>query len=719
MATIAYRPDGTMVTGSAARRAIDSGQATAPSSVKTPRTNEQSAAIAAKNTAAGFGTTTQDGNTATYTSKANPLKNTFSYQTDTTVQDQDGTEQDDTTISEMYKGYLPTQDANYTDAQKAYRESLNYQEPMSDEDIMAKTRARMQSEIDALNKVYTEKLRQEAIAGRGRLGQSRAIQAASGQLGSTFGQAQKNVVSMENQNLENAIRDQQLADQIKILTEGRKDTVAEAEKQVQAKRDSAKNILEYYAGQVTEKANRLKATVANMIDSGETIDEATFTELAKALGVSPLEVKALYNATKVEKQTKDNETLSPGEALVGPDGKLIYQNPATEKAATGIVAEYEYYVAQQKEKGLPYDSFDEYQTKDANRKARAAAVVDASGLTPTQQSQFLRITDNYQKDALVQAFDKGKGLSAIADQVLADPNNATNQLKALYGLVKNLDPDSAVREGEIALANKTTSYLERFKTSLESVYNGQVISPEAAKKLATATKELVAAWGTGVEGRKQRYTAQAQTVGIGDAFNSYLGLSNDDFGTPTQPETNILYATGDDSLTEYYNNLIDSNYTPEEALKITQEDNAVSWQPSFNTPVSAGSTNSGTADKPLVIAKSPVDPNTKHDAECVVYSRMFAPNLPRIAWSETSKAKNAEYKRKVINTTTPQVGAVAIMPTVGFYGHTANVIGKNPDGTITIQEANYKDGKVTRRTGTPEELKIEGYFYDGVTKPIA
>lgn len=183
--------------------------------------------------------------------------------------------------------------------------------------------------------------------------------------------------------------------------------------------------------------------------------------------------------------------------------------------------------------------------------------------------------------------------------------------------------------------------------------------------------------------------------------------------------TNSQRATGNDELTSAYNEYIDSGATPEEALSLTQDEFQRSWQPTFNTPVSAGSTNSGTASKPLVIANSPVDPKTKHDAECVVYSRMFAPNLPRIAWSDTSKAKNAEYKRKVINTTTPEVGAVAIMPTVGFYGHTANVIAKNPDGTITIQEANYKDGKVTRRTGTPEELKIEGYFYDGVTKPIA
>lgn len=138
----------------------------------------------------------------------------------------------------------------------------------------------------------------------------------------------------------------------------------------------------------------------------------------------------------------------------------------------------------------------------------------------------MNITNNYQKDALVQAFDKGQGLNAIADQVLANPNSATNQLKSLYSFVKNLDPDSAVREGEVALANQTNSYLDRFKTSLMQVAQGQVISPSAAKELALATKELVSGWEAGVNARKTRYTAQAQQLGVGDAFNQYLQSSN-------------------------------------------------------------------------------------------------------------------------------------------------------------------------------------------------
>lgn len=191
----------------------------------------------------------------------------------------------------------------------------------------------------------------------------------------------------------------------------------------------------------------------------------------------------------------------------------------------GIIGEYQFYEDQEKKAGRTPMSFTDYQNDDANRKRLAASIANNVGLNPQQASTLMSITSNYQKDALVQAFDKGKGLSAIADQVLANPNSATNQLKALYGFVKNLDPDSAVREGEVGLANQTNSYLDRFKTSLTQIAQGQVISPAAAKELAQGTKDLVSAWEVGVNARKERYTSQANILGVGQAWNQYLGES--------------------------------------------------------------------------------------------------------------------------------------------------------------------------------------------------
>ena len=196
---------------------------------------------------------------------------------------------------------------------------------------------------------------------------------------------------------------------------------------------------------------------------------------------------------------------------------------------TGIIGEYNYAIANGwKGTGDESDWFNQFQTADANRKAQ---LTNGAGLSTQQNASFLRITDNFQKDELIKNTYKGISAIEIADQIIANPNSATNQLKSLYALVKNLDPDSAVREGEITLANQTQSYLQKWGTDLTRIFNGQVISPDTAKSLAVATKDLVKTWNESAKSREKQYKAQAKGAGIEDAFNEYISSSSVPYAT--------------------------------------------------------------------------------------------------------------------------------------------------------------------------------------------
>lgn len=539
------------------------------------------AEIAARNERLGFGTTKRVDDTVTYTSTQKPKDNTFSFtqKVDTTNSDTTGSDTPEAPLSETYKGYLPTNNADYEAAQKAYRDSLNYT-PLSEEEIRAKTRERMQREIDATNKVYAEKLRQEAIAGRGRLGQSRAIQAASGQLGSTFGQAQKNVVGMENQALEEAINNQRLAEEIRILTEGRKDTVAEAEKQYLAKQTSAKNILDYYAGQVTEKANRLKSTVSNMINSGETIDEATFTEIAKALGVSPLEVKALYNATKIERDTKDNETLSPGEALVGPDGKLIYQNPFAEKSQneTSDIQNYNFYAEQERLAGRNPVSFAQFNTKQSNE-----------SLTPYQK---FTATQSIAKDTQTrteQAREMARQANLIKNSyqnIVKGGDRSLNTQAIITSFNKILDPTSVVRESEYDRTAAGQSLLNRLQGKYDNIVAGgagvTLSTLEEAQKIA---EEYLKGAQNSIVQQNLRAQEMATAFGLNPDFVTTGGF---EVPTVAQPQTST-----DEAYNQFLNaaGVAPTKQEYEEFVGQSIDDNTWSQiSGSFNTPVGTGST---------------------------------------------------------------------------------------------------------------------------------
>ena len=96
---------------------------------------------------------------------------------------------------------------------------------------------------------------------------------------------------------------------------------------------------------------------------------------------------------------------------------------------------------------------------------------------------------------------------------------------------------------------------------------------------------------------------------------------------------------------------------------------------------------------------------------CVVWARSQVPLLPPNLTSYSQKLA-------IINHRFPRVGSVAVIyvPTgpSAPYGHVAVVRGVaiNSDGSlkVTLQEANWSPCAITWRTGTPESLRIQGFF---------
>jgi hypothetical protein len=292
----------------------------------------------------------------------------------------------------------------------------------------------------------------------------------------------------------------------------------------------------------------------------------------------------------------------------------------------------------------------------------ASEIANEGGLTTKQTQTFMTITNKFQADALVQAYDKGQGLSQIADQVIANPDSATNQLKSLYILVKNLDPDSAVREGELALANSTTSYLERFATSFKRLSEGQVIAPQAAKDLAIATKELVGAWAVAKDAREARYTSQANVAGVGDAFQEYLSGTASLSGTTSIED--MAEKAGYD--TSEINSLRDAGYSDNDIKQFLEQGFNKELKTSLKTSFPAGS----------------------KGGQCTTWLHKVA-DFPSIGDSISNKIASVQKYGFTKSEWNPKVGDIIVTNEDPRYGHTAMITSINPDGTATLAESNY------------------------------
>ncbi len=152
-------------------------------------------------------------------------------------------------------------------------------------------------------------------------------------------------------------------------------------------------------------------------------------------------------------------------------------------------------------------------------------VSNETNMSPTQTSNLMSISTKFGQDQVVNNANNALTLKSVAQGIIQNPTSAANQLTSLYTFVKALDPNSAVREGEVALAQQATSLINRVGTALTSVGKGQVINPQVAKELATAVQSLADSWIQASQRKTQLYKSQAATVGVGPQFDAILGGS--------------------------------------------------------------------------------------------------------------------------------------------------------------------------------------------------
>lgn len=489
------------------------------------------------------------------------------------------------TVRDVY-GNLVTND---TGLDKAYEALGKYiegtQAPIDEQAIRNQTMQRFQNEIDALNNYYAEKKRQmlaiEAPKAENRLGTNAAISARRGMIGSDFGATQTQNVMDLNAERQNQIISSVDAEKNAAIEAKRAEAMGASEDEINRLRnaqaqgltaniDLQEKMAKYQDDKVTKAVNSLAM-------SGQTVSDADLEQLASSLGVSPLELKARYN---VATSGSNEKPIEVGGALVDPaTGKVIYQapkevtagaslfdpktgqfigtapqkpsdnKPIIEKFADDTTRQWDPATQTWKVLASGSNGIDDKLLSPTEAAAlgvaygttrrEAAAMGIQRNMTPAETQNFMAITSKYQADPIIKQGDQAISTSQIADQVLADPSKATNQLKALYGFVHNLDPQSAVREGEIGLANTTQSYFDRFGTALTRISSGQTISPKVAVEMANATKELAQAWADASQRQTKKYSAQAKGVGLENQFNSYLDLAGTNL-KPTSTSGNFV-----------------------------------------------------------------------------------------------------------------------------------------------------------------------------------
>lgn len=224
---------------------------------------------------------------------------------------------------------------------KAKFDEQESNQAFNEQDIRRDILANLQAEIDSTNKLYTDKLMRARVEGSNRLGQSGALQARRGLLGSTFGEAQTKVVSDVNEEVYGAIENER---NNKILAMQEKSRIY-ADERVTAKKTAKREGYDAYIKDLSDEDARkianAKKVAAEIIASQATPDQVnptTLDETAKNYGITTNAIKAAYAELKKAKDEadkaaalKDAYSLKPGETRYDATGKVLSELPITPK----------------------------------------------------------------------------------------------------------------------------------------------------------------------------------------------------------------------------------------------------------------------------------------------------------------------------------------------------------------------------------------------------
>lgn len=221
----------------------------------------------------------------------------------------------------------------YETEQKNYMQSLDFDPRKVRREIMDS----YQGEIDQVKNVYGQLLRQQQEEGRGRLGETTAVSARRGLLGSSFGTQRLEDTRKLNLSKEEQVLESQASALANVMARAEQTVRDEIASRRAAKEGGYQSYLEYLRTEPERKQQKATNFAKLLIGQGlDPFDPTVRGQVEDALkrtnlGVSTQDILAAYLDNKPEEES-GYMTLSEGQTVFDPvTGEVVYTAPKTYK----------------------------------------------------------------------------------------------------------------------------------------------------------------------------------------------------------------------------------------------------------------------------------------------------------------------------------------------------------------------------------------------------
>lgn len=211
-------------------------------------------------------------------------------------------------------------DSAYETESAKYYANLNKEAPDQGK-IYSDSLAIYQQEIDSINNLYNQLVSQENVAGRDRLGQTRAIGSAVGIGDSPRGMAQLDKTEKANAKVVEGIRQEQNVLVSQVLTKARERADDKIKTETELARTNAKDYLTYLKTQQDDaRTDALSLAKANVPLSQ--LSDEDYKTMLENTGYDPLLFESLYNSNMPKNKAVSYDYKQFGDMVVrvGDDG---------------------------------------------------------------------------------------------------------------------------------------------------------------------------------------------------------------------------------------------------------------------------------------------------------------------------------------------------------------------------------------------------------------
>jgi hypothetical protein len=216
------------------------------------------------------------------------------------------------TIAQVAKVTVPNyvEDPTTNQIGNTYKNQATSQ--VDEEAIRSATRARIQGQIDAINAAVADQIANfRNTTGKNRQGQSYALAAAGGRIGSATGESEFQKTEDYNRQEEQTYQSEANAKISALLGGAMRDATAEIEARRAAIKEGADKYFEYLETQGARKKDQVTAFLRNMLALGvdpNEIDDKDFEKLEDQYGFSKAQISTLFADIKTQQEAQNRES---------------------------------------------------------------------------------------------------------------------------------------------------------------------------------------------------------------------------------------------------------------------------------------------------------------------------------------------------------------------------------------------------------------------------